>query len=67
VHKKTGGETLYTALITMLSCHHFKANVWDRQAETLKASPESVGETLCYLALVRRDVCSRGSEYSPLV
>lgn len=34
VHKKTESERLYTALITMLSCHHFLANVWDGKAET---------------------------------
>lgn len=34
VHKKTGGERVYTALTTMLSCHHFEANLWDRKVET---------------------------------
>lgn len=34
VHKKTGGERLYAALTTMLSCHHFEANLWDRKVET---------------------------------
>lgn len=33
----------------------------------LKASPNAVGETLCYLALVRRAVRSRGGEHSLLV
>lgn len=33
----------------------------------LKISPNAVGETLCYLALVRRDICSRGSEHSTLL
>lgn len=34
VHKKTGGERLYTVPTTMLSCHHFEANVRDGKAET---------------------------------